>query len=66
MSEHDLISYLIPGFATVISAIGLGIFQQLRQLAKLTQKLSVSMAVIADRVDHHERRINRLEGKRLN
>lgn len=63
MSEHELIAWLIPGFAAIISMIGGGIWHQLTQLSDLTRKLSVSMAVIADRVDHHEKRISRLEKK---
>lgn len=64
MSEHDLLSWVIPAFAAVLSAIGLGIFNQLKKLTTSVQKLSVNMAVIAERVNHHERRIGFLEKRR--
>lgn len=52
---------MIPGFATVLSFIGLGIFQQLKKLASQIEQLSIHMAVIAERVNHHEKRIHTLE-----
>jgi hypothetical protein len=52
---------MVPGFATVLSLIGLGIFQQIKKLANQMEKLSINMAVIAERVNHHEKRIHRLE-----
>lgn len=61
MSEHDALTWLVPAFASIMSFIGLGILNQLKKLTATIQTLSVDLAVIAERVNGHEKRINRLE-----
>lgn len=63
MNERDLLLWLIPGFGSVMSMVGLGVFGQLRQMSVTLQSLAVDMAKIAEKVDSHEKRIDRLEQK---
>lgn len=64
VSEHDVLMMVIPVFSSVLAFTGLGIVKELKKISNTTQKLSVTMAVIAERVEHHERRINSLEAER--
>ena len=61
MSEHDLLTWMVPAFGSIISFIGVGIFSQLKKMTMTIQALSVDLAVIAERVNGHEKRINRIE-----
>jgi len=61
MTEHDILSYIIPGFAFVMSSIGLAIFHQIREIRKAVQGLAVDVAVGAEQVKQHERRLKLIE-----
>lgn len=61
MDEHQLLLWLVPALATVLSAIGFGIWGELREVRKSIQALALSNAVVVERVNGHEMRIERLE-----
>lgn len=63
MSERDLLMWLIPVFGGVMSFLGVGVFSQLRNMSETLQRLAVDMSTIAERVNSHEKRIDRLEQK---
>lgn len=64
MSERDLLLWLIPGFGSVMSLLGMGVFGQLKKMTATLERLSIDIAVIAERVNSHEKRINHLENSR--
>ncbi len=60
MTEHEVLVWLIPALGAVISFVGVGILNQLKLLAECIKGLAVDMAVIAEKVSSHERRIRKV------
>lgn len=71
MSEHDLVLWLIAALGGILSALGWivlavgnGIRDELKNLNESVRGLTVSSAVAAERLNHHEVRIEKLEMKK--
>lgn len=61
MTEHDLLMWLIPAMGALLSAIGIAVWQELRKITGSVMELNVKIAVVIERQNNHEVRIEKLE-----
>lgn len=61
MTEHELILWMVPAFGAVISAVGIGVWHILVKIFESLQGLNVKIAVVIERQNNHEVRIEKLE-----